>query len=322
MENSTKAITFNRLPILGKDKVSFEEWHFSYERWCKANKIEEEEDKIEYLISLTTDIARTIVFNSLNKEAPDSYKTIINKLRGHFRVSTSKNARLLELSTVTIKKGERISEFDVRFNTLCNQVNLEISDQVITSYYINAFKNWGKIYEALLEEEPTSLQDAMKITSKKGKIIALMEENKNKYKKLHGVNKKEIKDFNESKNYNNNYNNYNYRNDYFSTSNSRSNNKQYNNNNNNYNRYDNKNKHNDNYNNNIRNNRYKMQSREEINKGIEHRMNTLRYPQSTIEDLDDITKKLEQLKINFCVQCKRIGHKMNDCPENDESHLN
>jgi len=28
----------------------------------------------------------------------------------------------------------------------------------------------------------------MKITSKKGRIIALMEENKNKYKKLHGVN--------------------------------------------------------------------------------------------------------------------------------------
>jgi len=29
---------------------------------------------------------------------------------------------------------------------------------------------------------------SMKITSKKGRIIALMEENKNKYKKLHGVN--------------------------------------------------------------------------------------------------------------------------------------
>ena len=76
--------------------------------------------------------------------------------------------------------------------------------------------------------QPHSRMQSMKITSKKGRIIALMEENKNKYKKLHGVNKKEIKDFNESKNYNNNYNNYNYRNDYFSTSNSRSNNNKYN----------------------------------------------------------------------------------------------
>ncbi|ORX77806.1 hypothetical protein BCR32DRAFT_247656 [Anaeromyces robustus] len=181
MENSTKVITFNRLPILGGDKISFDEWYFSFERWCKSNNIENNE-KIEYLISLTTNTARTIVYNSLNKTIPDDYEEIIKNLKEHYRRSTSKNAKLLELSTITIRKDEKISDFDVRFNSLCNQIKLNLNDQVIASYYINAFRNWSKIYEALLEEEPSTLQEAMKITSKKGKIFDLLEENKNKNK--------------------------------------------------------------------------------------------------------------------------------------------
>ena len=37
--SDTKAIKFNRLPILGKPKVEFEDWKFSYERWCKIKRL-------------------------------------------------------------------------------------------------------------------------------------------------------------------------------------------------------------------------------------------------------------------------------------------
>jgi len=40
-----------------------------------------------------------------------------------------------------------ISEFDVRFkrfNTQCNKIKIKVSDQIITSYYIYAFRNWDK----------------------------------------------------------------------------------------------------------------------------------------------------------------------------------
>ncbi|ORX77200.1 hypothetical protein BCR32DRAFT_283408 [Anaeromyces robustus] len=50
--SDTKAITFNRLPILGKPRVEFEDWKFSYERWCSSNKVTEDE-KLECLISIT-----------------------------------------------------------------------------------------------------------------------------------------------------------------------------------------------------------------------------------------------------------------------------
>ncbi|ORX76425.1 hypothetical protein BCR32DRAFT_248751 [Anaeromyces robustus] len=183
------------------------------------------------------------------------------------------------MSTITIRKDEKIFDFYVRFNSLFNQIKLNLNDQA--SYYINAFRNWSKIYEALLEE-PSTLQEAMKITSKKGKIFDLLEESKNKNKNSLNVprkstnshnNKNEIKTFK-----NNQYNNYrNYNNNYkseFIPSN-----------NNNYNS--------NNYNNNV-NNRYNIQFRENINKGIEQRRNLLRYPKPTTEELNEITKKLKK----------------------------
>ncbi|ORX73529.1 hypothetical protein BCR32DRAFT_285562 [Anaeromyces robustus] len=41
----------------------------------------------------------------------------------------------------------------------------------------------------------------------------------------------------------------------------------------------------------------------------------------TTEKLNEITNKLENLKINFCVLCQRIGHKAEECPD-DNDHLN
>ncbi|OUM59531.1 hypothetical protein PIROE2DRAFT_14919 [Piromyces sp. E2] len=173
--SDTKSITFNRLPILGKSKVEFEDWKFSYERWCKTNKIEEE--KLECLIAITEGIARTIVINSLNKEPPDNYKTTIAKLKEHYKSALPKNTRLLELSTITIKKGENVLDFNIKFDGLVNK-KIKLSDEVIVSYYINAFRNLTRTYKALLEVEPQNMQEAMKITTKKEKIYKLVEINK------------------------------------------------------------------------------------------------------------------------------------------------
>jgi len=88
------------------------------------------------LISLTAGTARTIVYNSLSKSSPDDYDTFIANLKEHYKKTSSRNTRLLELSTITIKNGEKIPDFDVRFNTLCNDIDLKLDNQVITSYYI------------------------------------------------------------------------------------------------------------------------------------------------------------------------------------------
>jgi len=179
--SDTKAITFNRLPILGKPKVEFEDWKFSYERWCKTNEIDDDE-KVECLISITEGTERTIVINSLNKDNPDNYDTTINKLKAHFKSSLPKNSRLLELSTITIKKGETVGDFNTKFDTLLNHVNVQLTDEVIISYYINAFRSIPRTYEALLEEEPKNLEDAKKITTKKEKIYNLIGINKSNSK--------------------------------------------------------------------------------------------------------------------------------------------
>jgi len=57
-----------------------------------------------------------------------------------------------------------------------------MSDEIIISYYINAFRNLPRTYEALLEKEPQKLDEAMKLTVKKEKIYSLIEENKPKTK--------------------------------------------------------------------------------------------------------------------------------------------
>ena len=133
---------------------------------------------MECLISLTEGIARTIVINSLNNDNPDDYNIIINKLKDHYKSPQPKNSRILELSTITIKRREKVLDFNVKFETLLNKINVKLTDEVKISYYINAFRNLPKTYEALLEAEPQTLQDAKEVTSKKEKIHNLVESNR------------------------------------------------------------------------------------------------------------------------------------------------
>ncbi|OUM59478.1 hypothetical protein PIROE2DRAFT_15004 [Piromyces sp. E2] len=291
--SDTKSITFNRLPILVKSKVEFEDWKFSYERWCKTNKIEEEE-KLECLIAITEGIARTIVINSLNKEPPDNYETTITKLKEHYKSALPKNTRLLELSTITIKKGE-----------------------IIVSYYINTFRNLTCTYEALLEAEPQNMQEAMKITTKKEKIYKLVEINKTNNKTPINNKSRNSADSNNQKNNNAKYYTGNYNN--FSRNNATNNN--YSNNKNNYNNSTNKNYQNFNGNH-INNNNDNIVKFNNINQGIKHRKNTLKYSQNTNDDIQEITKKLADLNINLCLNCKRIGHiEDNSQQQNEDQYV-
>jgi len=325
MENQPKNLTFNRLPILGSTKVSFDEWKFAFDHWCKTYKVTEETEKIDYLFAITEGTARTIVYNSLNKETPDNYDTIISNLGKHFKKTSSKNSRILELSSITIRKDESISDFDLRFSDLLNQVNktVTMNEVIITSYYINAFRSWTKIYENLMEDEPTTLEAAMKITSKKEKIMNLIKENKSKINskekssnlKITGqttnnyptnyTNKNVI---NNNKNFSNNFNktsDNNYRSYNFGQNkkiiygNNYNNNRTYNNNEQNKNNYY--------YNNKLVNETKDNQKKNEVNNEIE-----------------EITKKLSDLKINFCINYMRIGHVSEECLEKESTneHLN
>ncbi len=284
--SDTKAITFNRLPILGQSKVEFEDWKFSYERWCTSNKIADDQ-KLEYLISITEGVARTIVINSLNKENPDDYATTMNKLKEHYKSPLPKNSRLLELSTLTIKKGENVSDFNTKFDTLVNKTNIKLADEVLISYYINSFRSFTRTYEALLEEEPTKLEDAKRIASKKEKIYNLVEINKSKNKTYQNNSKRNFNEGSSRKENNNKYiiGNYN----------------------------------NVNKNNNTRNPNYVTPNKNNnINQGIEYRRNVLKPSKNDIDDLQEITKKLADLKINVCLNCQRIGHVEENCPEWNE----
>ncbi|ORX86084.1 hypothetical protein BCR32DRAFT_275758 [Anaeromyces robustus] len=155
MENQTKTLTFNRLPILGSSKVTFDEWKFSFNHWCETFKVIDESEKINYLFAITDKTARTIVYNSLNKSNPDNYETIIKNIGKYYKKTSAKNSRILELSSITIRKDESITEFDLRFSDILNQVSktITLGDIVVTSYYVKAFRNWTKIYESLMKNQ-------------------------------------------------------------------------------------------------------------------------------------------------------------------------
>eukprot|EP00833_Pecoramyces_ruminatium_P016887 jgi/Orpsp1_1/1190919/evm.model.d7180000082134.1 len=338
MENQSKTITFNRLPILGSSKITFDEWKFSFDHWCKTFKITDETEKIDHLFAITDKTARTIVYNSLNKSTPDNYDTIIKNLSKHYKKSSAKNSKILELynslnkstpdnydtiiknlskhykkssaknskilelSSITIRKDESITDFDLRFSELLNQVikNVTIPDVIITSYYINAFRNWTKIYENLMEEEPTTLQDAMKITEKKEKILNLMKENKGKgsisKEKLSNTDTKK-----QNENHSNYYNKYNPN----YTQNNRNNVDADKFNNFNYNNQSRSYYNNNNYNNRAYNNNYNNNNRDPLRNNFNKNKtnndtNNIQKQKFSSNEIEEITKKLSDLKLNFC----------------------
>jgi len=69
-------------------------------------------------------------------------------------------------------------------------------------------------------------------------------------------------------------------------------------------------------------NKYSEQTN--LNKNVEYRRNSLKYSKQNNDEIQEITKKLADLKINLCIGCQRIGHTIEDCPEieNEEDHLN
>jgi len=108
-----------------------------------------------------------------------------------------------------------------------------MDEGIITSYYINAFRNWPKVYENLLEVKPTKLKDAMRITNRKEKIINLIDKNRNKSRNTYieksnnTQNNKQVENTTYFIPYNNNYNikNYNkYHREYNNKNNNHSNN--------------------------------------------------------------------------------------------------
>ena len=306
MEETTKAITFNRLPILGQPKVLYEEWKFAFEHWCKKYKVKDE-DRTEYLIALTIDTARSIVINSLNKTQPDKYEEILVSLKRRYKSSSPRNAKFYEISTVTIKKDETVADFDIKFLDLVNQLQLVNNENIIIPYYINAFRNWPRMYEHLLEEEPKSLKEAMDFTAKKEKIFNLPGDNKQKSKA--STSKNSYNNNNNNKEINNSNNNNDIRSFYNNIPN---------NNNNYFNKYSSPYTKTNN-NNNLTTNK-NFYNPIEFNKGVEQRRATLKGSQYTNKELDDITRKLSELKIYLCINYQRIGHVAEECPE--LNHLN
>ncbi len=307
MQSDIKTLTFNRLPILGTPKVKYDEWKFSFDHWCSTFKVTEESEKIDYLFALTDKTARTIVYNSLSKTTPDGFEDIMKNLAKHYKKTTAKNSKILELSSIMIRKDETITDFDLRFTDILNQVSktVTMSDVVISSYYINAFRNWTKIYESLMEEEPVTLEDAMKITGKKEKVMNLIKENngkKNASKEKYSTDTTRKYKENSPNDYSKKY--------YPSSSQNYKGKNQFNSN-----TYANSN---GNYRvNNFRNNtngtnNYQNKSNENNQK---QKLNG--------DDIEAITQRLSDLKISFCVNCMRVGHTEEECMEEEnQNHLN
>ena len=262
------------------------------------------------------------MYNSLNKTTPDNYDTIIKNLRKYYKKTSAKNSKILELSSITIRKDETITEFDLRFSDILNQVNktVTMSDIVVTSYYVNAFRNWNKIYESLMEEEPTNLESAMEITGKKEKVMNLMKENKGKGISLKEKPSNSNPTKNKQENSYNKYYNRNYSN-YILNNRDKNNLNKYNkfnyyNQNKNY--LDYKNSFNKLYNSDEQNNNYYIRNKpkNEINNNQKSKLNN--------DEINEITKRLSDLKISFCVNCMKVGHSKEECVENknNEDYLN
>lgn len=266
------------LPIIGDGNQDVEVWGTLMKNWLDIKKIGDT-DQFKYILASTRNEATKALSDAFGKKKENlTLEECKEALKIKYRRKNNKEGKFRKLKSLTISYNESIEEFNDTFLELYDELDQEEKDKISVLDYENAIKKRKEIYEKVAFAEAETLEKACKIAEKAARIL---EETK-PTSKFNGNNK------GKSTVRNNNFrsNNFQRHGGNFSSFPKESN---YNyNNHNNYNSFNKSN---------VKENKNGNYSRAQ-----------------ELQDVDEITRGIQNMQIKTCYFCGKPGHFIRFCP--------
>jgi len=170
MEQTNFILGLNTIPKLGNENRDVNGWFTLMETWLSLGGVTQ--DDLKLLWCKTTVVGDVLEFVKNQCEENENLTLVQMKdaLDEYYGNKVNQQALKDEILSLSIRYGETVKDYNLRFKKLFNKLNRGARESVQVSDYIRTLKPRRKVWEGLVVKDFTNLEEAYKLAEKYDKV--------------------------------------------------------------------------------------------------------------------------------------------------------